>query len=58
MGYASDLELLFVHEGGSGDYAQAQQGSLPFFEMLALQVEDFIEAPRKGIFHLDLRLRQ
>jgi glutamate-ammonia-ligase adenylyltransferase len=48
MGYASDLELLFVHEG---------EGSTPFFESLARQVLSFIEARSKGIFHIDLRLR-
>jgi glutamate-ammonia-ligase adenylyltransferase len=48
MGYASDLELLFVHDG---------QGSTPFFESLVRQVNDFIEARPKGIFHIDLRLR-
>jgi len=48
MGYASDLELLFVHD---------EPGSTPFFESLARQVLDFIEARAKGIFHIDLRLR-
>jgi len=48
MGYASDLELLFVHEG---------EGSTPFFESLVRQVIGFIEARTKGIFHIDLRLR-
>ena len=48
MGYASDLELLFVHD---------TPGSTPFFESLVRQVVDFIEARKKGIFHIDLRLR-
>jgi [glutamine synthetase] adenylyltransferase / [glutamine synthetase]-adenylyl-L-tyrosine phosphorylase len=48
MGYASDLELLFVHEG---------EGSTPFFESLARQMLGFIEARSKGIFHIDMRLR-
>jgi [glutamine synthetase] adenylyltransferase / [glutamine synthetase]-adenylyl-L-tyrosine phosphorylase len=48
MGYASDLELLFVHEG---------EGSTPFFESLVRQVLGFIEARSKGIFHIDTRLR-
>jgi glutamate-ammonia-ligase adenylyltransferase len=46
MGYASDLELLFVHEGS----AQA-------YESLARHIVDFIEARPKGIFQIDLRLR-
>ena len=48
MGYASDLELLFVHDG---------QGSTPFFESLVKQLNEFIETRAKGIFQIDLRLR-
>jgi len=48
MGYASDFELLFVHQSaGSGE----------FFESFARRVVDFIEARSHGIFHIDLRLR-
>jgi glutamate-ammonia-ligase adenylyltransferase len=50
MGYASDLELLFVHE------EQGSAGST-FFESLARHVVEFIEARRKGVFQIDLRLR-
>jgi glutamate-ammonia-ligase adenylyltransferase len=57
MGYASDLEVLFVHDG-----AGRTQGDKPidnglFFEHLAQQTVEFIEAREKGIFHIDLRLR-
>ena len=48
MGYASDLELIFVHE---------EHGSTPFYESLARHTIEFIEAHSKGIFHIDLRLR-
>jgi glutamate-ammonia-ligase adenylyltransferase len=48
MGYASDLELLFVHEDSSGS---------EFFEQLAHRIVDAIETRDKGIFHIDLRLR-
>jgi glutamate-ammonia-ligase adenylyltransferase len=48
MGYASDLELLFVHDG---------QGNTPSFESLVRQVMDLIETRAKGIFQLDFRLR-
>jgi len=48
MGYASDLELLFVHDG---------EETTPFFEMLAREVTEFIEARNMGIFRIDLRLR-
>ncbi len=46
MGYASDLELLFVHDGNS-----------EFFEALAHQIAGFIEARNHVVFHIDLRLR-
>jgi glutamate-ammonia-ligase adenylyltransferase len=48
MGYASDLELLFVHDSPK---------SGPFCEALARLMVDFIEARSHGIFHIDLRLR-
>jgi glutamate-ammonia-ligase adenylyltransferase len=47
MGYASDLELMFVHDGSNND----------FFEALAHYIVNFIETRDKGIFHIDLRLR-
>jgi len=50
MGYASDLELLFIHN------SQEPAGNI-FFESLARLVVDFIEARKSGIFHIDLRLR-
>ncbi|HLQ78704.1 MAG TPA: hypothetical protein VK210_15200, partial [Terriglobia bacterium] len=46
MGYASDLELLFVHEGDS-----------EFYVALAHHIVGLIETRDKGIFHIDLRLR-
>jgi glutamate-ammonia-ligase adenylyltransferase len=51
MGYASDLELLFIHEDAPG----AKPGSL--FETLARNVVESIESREKGIFQIDLRLR-
>jgi [glutamine synthetase] adenylyltransferase / [glutamine synthetase]-adenylyl-L-tyrosine phosphorylase len=48
MGYASDFELLFVHEATRDE---------TFFESFARLVVDFIEARSHGIFHIDLRLR-
>jgi [glutamine synthetase] adenylyltransferase / [glutamine synthetase]-adenylyl-L-tyrosine phosphorylase len=48
MGYASDLELLFVHDG---------PGETSFFETLARCVIELIETRTKGIFQIDLRLR-
>ena len=46
MGYASDLELLFVHDGHS-----------EFYEALAHQIVGLIEARSHGVFRIDLRLR-
>ena len=48
MGYASDIELLFVHQNGA-------RGS--FFEALSRLIVDSIEARSHGIFQIDLRLR-
>jgi [glutamine synthetase] adenylyltransferase / [glutamine synthetase]-adenylyl-L-tyrosine phosphorylase len=50
MGYASDLELLFIHEETEG-----VSGSI--FESLARRVVECIEARDKGVFQIDLRLR-
>jgi [glutamine synthetase] adenylyltransferase / [glutamine synthetase]-adenylyl-L-tyrosine phosphorylase len=50
MGYASDLELMFVHE--------EPEGARTFsFESLARQVIECIETRRNGTFQVDLRLR-
>lgn len=48
MGYASDFELLFVHD--TAHHAT-------FFESLVRLIVDFIEARSHGIFHIDMRLR-
>ncbi len=57
MGYASDLEVLFVYDGpGQTRGGQALDNGI-FFEYLVQKIVGFIEAREKGIFHLDLRLR-
>src|SRR5262249_37368434 len=50
MGYASDLEMMFVHEAHGNT-------STAGFESLVRQVVELIEARDKGIFQVDLRLR-
>lgn len=57
MGYASDIEVLFVY-GGSGRTA-GRQGieNSEYFERLAQELLQWIEAKQEGIFHLDVRLR-
>src|SRR5262249_5563167 len=48
MGYASDLEVLFVHD---------RRENTPSFELLVRRITEFIETRNQGIFHIDLRLR-
>lgn len=57
LGYASDIEVLFVY-GGSGR-TSGKQGieNSEFFERLAQELLQWIEAKQEGIFHLDVRLR-
>ena len=57
MGYASDLEVLFVHDGAGRTRGDKPIDNGLFFELLAQQIVEFIEAREKGIFHIDLRLR-
>ncbi|HKQ76219.1 MAG TPA: hypothetical protein VJ810_21170 [Blastocatellia bacterium] len=57
MGYASDLEVLFVHDGLGRTRGDKPIDNGLFFEHLAQQVVEFIDAREKGIFHIDLRLR-
>lgn len=57
MGYASDIELLFVFsDHGSTDGSQKIENA-EFFSLLARETARFITAKREGIFHVDLRLR-
>ncbi len=57
LGYASDIELLFVY-GGAGKTSgkQAIENS-EYFERLTQELLQRIEAKQEGIFHLDVRLR-
>jgi len=57
LGYASDIELLFVYsDNGSTDGPEPKANSV-FFEKLFKQAVLLIEAKREGIFRIDLRLR-
>lgn len=61
LGYASDIELLFVYDadpnartaGGKREPIACQQ----FFEQLVEEASKFIRTRRAGIFEVDLRLR-
>ena len=57
LGYASDIELLFVY-GGTG-HTSDKQGieNSEYFERLTQELLQWIEAKQEGIFHLDVRLR-
>ena len=57
MGYASDIELLFLYEGSGSTLGKKSIDNDSFFEELALTLTDFIESKQEGIFHIDLRLR-
>ncbi len=57
LGYASDIELLFVYsDAGSTDGAETVENR-EFFERLARDTAAMIRAKREGIFDVDLRLR-
>ena len=57
LGYASDIELLFVYsDSGSTDGAQPIENA-EFFDRVVREVVRMVHAKREGIFHIDLRLR-
>ncbi|MFA9480103.1 hypothetical protein ACERK3_17655 [Phycisphaerales bacterium AB-hyl4] len=62
LGYASDLELLFVYPG-MGDAGQTAGGkrepisNTEFYETLVRDTTQFLKTKREGIFEIDLRLR-
>ena len=57
LGYASDIELLFVYsDNGRTDGDESLENS-EFFDRLVKGIREFIRAKREGIFRLDLRLR-
>jgi glutamate-ammonia-ligase adenylyltransferase len=56
MGYASDIELLFVYdEPEPGGLSPGEAGAL--HEQVVRELTGFIAARQEGIFHVDLRLR-
>ena len=57
LGYASDIELLFVYgDSGSTDGDQSVSNA-EFFERFCTEAAGCIETKREGIFEVDLRLR-
>ncbi len=57
MGYASDIELLFVYGGSGQTNGKKSVENLVFFDELVQLLLAFIEARREGIFRIDLRLK-
>ncbi len=57
LGYASDIELLFVYNGAGETDGPKALAHVEYFERLCQEILRFIEAKQEGIFHLDVRLR-
>lgn len=57
LGYASDIELLFVYSDAGATDGEKSIPNREFFEYLFRDAVNLIEAKREGIFHIDLRLR-
>jgi glutamate-ammonia-ligase adenylyltransferase len=57
LGYASDIEVLFVYGGAGHTDGKETVATSEYFERLAQELLGWIEAKQEGIFHLDVRLR-
>jgi glutamate-ammonia-ligase adenylyltransferase len=57
LGYASDIEVLFVYGGTGRTTGRPPLENSEYFERLAQDILQRIEAKQEGIFHLDVRLR-
>jgi len=57
IGYASDIELMVLYEGGGDTDGQQSIGNAPFYERMVRDIVNLIQAKREGIFAIDLRLR-
>ena len=57
LGYASDIELLFVYNDNGRTDGKKPVKNGEFFIHLVRETAKFIQAKREGIFHVDLRLR-
>ncbi|MGQ0634201.1 MAG: glutamine synthetase adenylyltransferase [Planctomycetaceae bacterium] len=57
LGFASDIELLFVYEGEGRTTGPQKIATTEFYVKLVEQVTHAIRARREGIFEIDLRLR-
>ncbi|MCB0211790.1 MAG: glutamine synthetase adenylyltransferase [Anaerolineae bacterium] len=57
LGFASDIELMFIYAGNGRTTGPRVITTAEFFDRLVSEVNNVIEAKREGIFELDLRLR-
>jgi glutamate-ammonia-ligase adenylyltransferase len=57
LGYASDIELLFVYSDSGQTSGEKPIANMEFFDRMVRGIIGFIRAKREGIFHVDVRLR-
>ncbi len=57
LGYASDIELLFIYSDNGATDGVHRISNADFFEQLMRDAVLFIQAKRQGIFQIDTRLR-
>ena len=57
LGYASDIELLFVYSDQGATIGPDELPNREFYHRLVRDTEELIAAKREGIFHVDTRLR-
>ena len=57
LGFASDIELMFVFEGGGETTGPRIITAAEFYEKLVIELTRAIRTRREGIFEIDLQLR-
>ncbi len=57
MGFASDIELMFIYNGSGRTTGPRVIANNEFFNRLVAEVEQIIQTRREGVFELDLQLR-
>jgi [glutamine synthetase] adenylyltransferase / [glutamine synthetase]-adenylyl-L-tyrosine phosphorylase len=57
LGYASDIELMFVYSGGGTTTGPRAVTTTEYYEKVVLETAHAIRARREGIFEIDLQLR-
>jgi len=57
LGYASDIEVLFVHDAAGHTQGSSAAPAAEFWEYVVQEFVSLVQAKRSGVFTLDLRLR-